>query len=95
MPPVPPITKVPEPRQTTLSFDRPRIALRPGKPAKSVEKAPTKLNRQRLPGSPYENHLARQFRTAPIAAVDSDKFDPEGIALHRNSYSRKLKLADI
>jgi transposase-like protein len=56
---------------------------------------PDKLNCRWLLGSPYENYLARQFRTARIVAVDSDESDPEGIALHRNSYSRELKLAAI
>jgi len=48
-----------------------------------------------LLGSPYENYLARQFKTACIVAVDSDESDPKGIALHWNSYSCKLKLAAI
>jgi hypothetical protein len=62
---------------------------------KPVQKVPTKLNRQWLLGSSYENFLARQFRTACIVAVDSDQSDPKGTALHRNSYSSELKLAAI
>jgi hypothetical protein len=96
MPPAPPIPKALEPGQTTLSFDSPSFALKkPGKPAKPVQKVPAKLNCRWLLGSPYENYLAQQFRTACIVAVDSDESDPEGIALHRNSYSRELKLAAI
>jgi len=62
MPPIPPIPTVPEPGQTTLSFNGPRIMLKkPGKPAKPVQKVPAKLNRQWLFGSAYENILAQQF----------------------------------
>jgi len=96
MPPAPPIPKALEPRQTMLSFDTPNFALKkPGKLAKPVQKVPAKLNCQWLLGSSYKNYLARQFRTACIVAVNSDESDPEGITLHRNSYSRELKLAAI
>jgi hypothetical protein len=96
MPPIPPIPAVLEPGQTTLLFNGPRIIVKkPGKPPQLAQKVPARLNRQWLLGLEYESLLARQFRTARIVSLDSDESDPEGIALHRNSYSRELKLAAI
>jgi hypothetical protein len=46
-------------------------------------------------GSLYENQLAGQFETARLMHYDPDESDLEGIALHRFSYSRELKLAAI
>jgi hypothetical protein len=46
-------------------------------------------------GSPYENQLVGQFKTACLMHYDPDESDPEGIALHRFSYSRELKLAAV
>jgi hypothetical protein len=95
MPPVPVIPTVLEPGQTRLSFDGLGIVpKRSGPPPKSVYKVPTQFNRRWLFGSSYELGLARQFQTARILAQDL-KSDPKGLALHRRSYSRELKLAAI
>jgi hypothetical protein len=48
-----------------------------------------------MSGSLYENQLAGQFKAARLMHYDPDESDPEGIALHRFSYSRELKLAAI
>jgi hypothetical protein len=96
MPPLPPIPTVLEPRQSTISFNGPRIIVKkPGKPAKPVQEVHKNLNRRWLLGSPYENVLVRQFRTARIAHYNPNESDPKSIALHRYSYPRELKLAAI
>lgn len=47
MPPIPPISAVLEPGQTTLSFNGPQIMLKkPGKPPILVHKVPVKLQQQ-------------------------------------------------
>src|SRR5450432_803130 len=102
MAPVPALPKLPERGQTILNFSgsstvqlKPSKPGKPGKPAKPTSKVPSRVNRQWMLGSPYENQLARQFETARLMHYDPDESDPQGIALHRFSYSRELKLAAI
>jgi hypothetical protein len=96
MPLVPPIPTVLEPRQTTLLFNGPLIALKkPRKPAQSAHKIPLKLNYRWLLGSAYKNVLIRQFGTARTVNYDPNESNLEGIALYQHSYSYELKLAAI
>jgi hypothetical protein len=96
MPPVPSLPVVPEPRQTTLSFNGPSITFKkPGKPAKPTTKVPSRLHRQWFFGSSHEAVLDRQFQAARIINYDPDESNPEGYALYRSSYSRELKLAAV
>jgi len=48
-----------------------------------------------MAGSQYENQLALQFKAARVMNYDPNESDPKGIALHRRSYSRELKLSAI
>ena len=48
-----------------------------------------------MSGSQYESQLALQFEAARAANYDPNESDHEGCALHRRSYSRKLKLSAI
>jgi len=96
MPPIPPLLVVPEPGQTTLSFNSLSIIFKKlGKPAKPITKVPSRLHRQWFFGLLHKAVLARQFQTARLVNLNPDESDPEGYALHRNSYSRELKLAAI
>jgi hypothetical protein len=56
---------------------------------------PAILYRQWFFGSPHEASLAQQFQAARVVNYDPDESDPEGHAVHRNSYSRELKLAGV
>jgi hypothetical protein len=96
MPPVPAIPIALEAGQTRLSFNSPSIIFKkPGKLANPVYKVPPHLARRWLFGSAYKAGLARQFKTSREKANDPDCSDPERSPLHRNSYSRELKLAAI
>jgi hypothetical protein len=96
MAPVPAILKLLERGQTVLDFlGSSTVWIKPSKPAKLMPKVPSQVNRQWMSGSLYENQLAGQFKTARLIHYDPDESDPEGIALHRFSYARELKLAAI
>lgn len=96
MAPFPAIPTVPEQGQTTLDFSgSSTVRKRPGKPAKPSQKVPTRVYRQWMTGSQYENQLAGQFEAARAAHYNPNESDPEGLALHRRSYSRELKLSAI
>ena len=86
--PVPAIPKLPEHGQTVLDFSGlSTVWIKPGKPAKLTSKVPSRVNRQWMLGSPYENQLAGQFKTARLMHYDPNESDLEGIALHRFSYA--------
>jgi hypothetical protein len=91
MAPVPALPKLPERGQTVLDFSGSSTVrikpVKPGKPAKLTSKVPSRLNRQWMLGSLYEDQLARQFKTARLVHYDPNESDPEGIALYRFSYS--------
>jgi len=97
MAPFPSIPTVPEPGQTTLDFSgSSMIRKKPGKPAKLITKVPARLQRQWwFSGSNHKSFLVRQFEAARVVAYDDEDSDPKGYALHRHSYTRKLKLAAV
>jgi hypothetical protein len=96
MTPVPALPKLLERGQTVLDFSgSSTVRIKPGKLAKLTSKVPSQMNRQWMSNSLYENQLARQFKAARLMHCNPDESDPEGIALHRLSYSQELKLAAI
>jgi len=90
---------VPEAGQTTLDFSGQYKAKRPGKPSKLETKIPLRRStgsRHLIFGeSAYEAVLVRQFDAARVVMYDEDESDLEGHPLHRNSYSRELKLSAV
>jgi hypothetical protein len=103
MPPNPAIPVVPEPGQMTLDFTGQYKAKRPGKVSKPECGIPLRRSsgidnsaHQWIAGeSNYEAVLARQFEAARAVNLDDNESDPGGLPLHRNSYSRELKLAAV
>jgi hypothetical protein len=72
---------------------------KPGKRAKPQTAKPLRRStggEQWIAGeSAHEELLVRRFATYRIASYDVDNSDPEGHALHRQSYPRELKLSAI
>jgi len=81
--PFPAIPKVLEQGQTTLDFSgSSTVRKKPGKPAKPSYKVPTRVHRQWMTSSQYENQLVSQFEAARAAHYNPNESDPEGLALH-------------
>ena len=99
MPPIPAIPTVLEPGQTTLDFTGRYNAKRPGKPSNPETRIPVQrsigLRREISGESAHEAVLIRQFDNARVVSWDGDASDPEGLPLHRYSYSHELKLSAI
>jgi len=104
MPAIPAIPTVPELGQTTLDFTGPYIAKKPGKRAKPETMIPLRrstgstgdIQHRWIAGeSAHEAVLVRQFEAARIVMYDDNESDLGGYALHRNSYSKELKLSAV
>jgi hypothetical protein len=103
MPPNPAIPVVLELGQTALNFTGQYKAKRLGKVSKPECGIPLRRSSGIVNGahqwiageSNYEAVLACQFEAARTVNWDDDESDPGSLPLHRNSYSRELKLAAV
>ena len=99
MAPIPGIPVVLELGQTKLDFSSKSKPKRPGKVSNPATKIPVRRSsgvRREFSGeSVHETLLMRQFNDACVVWWDVDDSDPEGHAIHRYSYSRKLKLSAV